>query len=197
MFVYVLNSKADKLGSEKDWIRKRRDDVRKRSKHSDLSVDHVARLAANSAGDQRLLDVEEKMEKLVPCPTIKAKSKRHAFRFAAKERNIYVWDVLLDEVRPLIRDKLKATYVSNYALADAHLVQSLAKLPRRLEWLAKLQGHLIIDKTGGWIQYAAAVKTNVRRDLFVTPSFVERHSALANVVKLSMARSRSWQVVAA
>ena len=65
MFVYVLNSKADKLGSEKDWIRKRRDDVRKRSKHSDLSVDQVARLAANSAGDQRLLDVE-KMEKLVP-----------------------------------------------------------------------------------------------------------------------------------
>ena len=112
-------------------------------------------------------------------------------------RNIYVWDVPLDEVRPLIRDKLKATYVSNYALADAHLVQNLAKLPRRLEWLAKLQGHLIIDKTGGWIQYAAAVKTNVRRDLFVTPSFVERHSALANVVKLSMARSRSWQVVAA
>ena len=73
-------------------------------------------------------------------------------------RNIYVWDVLLDEVRPLIRDKLKATYVSNYALADAHLVQNLAKLPRRLEWLAKLQGHLIIDKTGGWIQYAAADK---------------------------------------
>ena len=68
MFVYVLKSKADKLGTEKDWIRKRRDgdDARKRSKHSDLSVDQVARLAANSAGDQRLLDVEEKMEKLVP-----------------------------------------------------------------------------------------------------------------------------------